>query len=115
MADLLDAARADGHGGEAPTLAAAVVRVATAFDHAVGDDPSSTDRGLALLSTVSLDPQGRRAVAALHSIVATQPTLVADVIAAGDRFRDAADGLDLDALTVERGDAALLPFTHRRE
>lgn len=112
VVDLLASARADGYG-TAPTLDAAVVRVATSFDHTVGIDPAATDRGLAVLSSVSLDPHGRRAAAALLALVATRPTLVAEAIAAGDRFRDAAEGLDLDTLVGETAGAALLPFTQR--
>jgi hypothetical protein len=113
VADLLHLARADGYGVDAPSLAAAVVRVAAAFDHAVANDPTATDRGLALLSAVSLDRFGRQAAGALLTLVATHPDLVADAVAAGDRFRHAADGLDLDAGVHEQQRGALLPFTHR--
>jgi hypothetical protein len=114
VADLLQTARADGHGSDAATLAAAVVRVAAAFDHAVGDDLTNLDRGIALVSTTSLDPIGRRAAAALLAVVATNPDLVPDAITAGARFREAADGLDLSAMVAEHGGADVLPFTHRR-
>jgi hypothetical protein len=109
VADLLQAARADGYGAPAPSLAAAAVRVATAFDHVVVDDPTAVDRGLALLSQLELDPHGRRAAAALLAVVATDPGIVERTIAAGERFRDAAEGLDLELA----GEAELLPFTHR--
>lgn len=114
VATLLDDARADGYGGDAPSLAAAVVRIATAFDHEVLDDPAAVNRGLALLSSVSLDPFGRRAAAALLTLVATDPGLVDEAVAAGARFRDAAEGLELETLVAEQAGAALLPFTHRR-
>jgi hypothetical protein len=109
VADLLQAARADGYGSAAPSLAAAVVRVATAFDHAVLDDPTAVDRGLALLSSVSLDRHGRHASGGLLTVVARDPGVVQRAIDAGERFRDAADGLDLQVA----GEAQLLPFTHR--
>lgn len=112
VADLVQSARADGHGAGSVSLAAAVVRVATAFDHAVLDDPAGVDRGLALVSSIALDPYGRRAAAALLTLVATRPHLIEDVIASGERFRAAADGLDLELVAV-RADADVLPFTHR--
>ncbi|MCU1483349.1 MAG: phosphohydrolase [Actinomycetia bacterium] len=112
VADLLQAARADGFPADAPSLDAAIIRVATTFDHVVLDDPTAVDRGLALLSTVSLHQNPRRAAAALLAVVATNPDLVVDVIAAGERFRDAADGLDLE-LVAAPTEAHLLPFTHR--
>jgi hypothetical protein len=90
------------------------VRVAATFDEFVGDDVDATDRGIALLSANARDPHSRRAAAALLELVATQPDLVANAIAAGDRFRDAAVGVDLEAVTARRGSAAeLLPFTRR--
>lgn len=110
VADLLASARADGYG-TSPTLEAAVIRVATSFDHTVGIDAGATDRGLAVLSSVSLDRHGRQAAGALLTLVATRPSLVDDAIAAGDRFRDAAVGLDLEPLVGDQADAALLPFT----
>jgi hypothetical protein len=113
VADLLEHARADGQA-RAPHLAAAVVRVATAFDHAVGDDPDAVDRGLTLLSTLHLDPFGRQAAAALLAAVATRPDLVLDALSAGARFRDAGAGLDLDDLVAEAAGADLLPFTTHR-
>jgi hypothetical protein len=114
VADLLEEARADGLGVDSGDLAAATIRIATAFDHAVGEEPGALDRSLALLSTLSLDPNGRRAAGALLTRVATHPQLVLDAIAAGARFRDAAAGLDLDLLVAEDVDAQLLPFTNRR-
>jgi hypothetical protein len=113
VADLLEEARADGIAS-APHLAAAVIRVATAFDHVVGDDPDAVDRGLALLSTLHLDRFGRRAAGSLLSAVATRPDLVLEAVTAGARFRDAAAGLDLDELVAETAGADLLPFTTRR-
>lgn len=115
VADLLEAARADGFGADSGDLAAATIRIATAFDHALGEDPEGVNRSLALLSAVALDTNGRRAAAALLARVATHPRLVDDAIAAGARFRDAADGLDLDLLIAEHPDAQLLPFTNRRD
>ncbi|MCU1379788.1 MAG: hypothetical protein JWN29_2771 [Acidimicrobiales bacterium] len=114
VADLLQSAPADGYGVASPTLAAAVVRVATAFDHAVADDPTATDRGLALVSVVSLDRFDRQAAGALLTLVATQPDLITGAVAAGDRFRQAAEGFDLERLADEHPNGALLPFTHRR-
>lgn len=114
VAELLESARADGHGVAADALDAAVVRIASAFDHGVGEDPAATDRALALLGSNVQDPQGRRAVSTLLGLVAVRPTLVTDAIAAADRFRYAADGLDLAALVTPPADGDVLPFTTRR-
>ena len=114
VADLLVAARADTLDAIAPTLEAAVVRVAATFDELVGDDADAADRGLALVSASARDAHSRRAAGALLELVATEESLVADAIAAGDRFREAAVGLDLESVTGGRGGAGeLLPFTRR--
>jgi hypothetical protein len=114
VADLIEAARAGSLDGPAPSLDAAVVRVASAFDEVVGDDEALADRGLALVSATAIDPHSRRAAAALLELVATRPTLVSDAIAAGARFRDAASGLDLDALVTSGAGGEILPFARRR-
>ena len=114
VADLLDAARADAIDASAPSIEAAIVRVAATFDEIVGDDAAATDRGLALVSAGARDPHSRRVAAALLELVATEADLVTSAIAAGDRFRDAAVGVDLQAVTSRRhGAAELLPFTRR--
>lgn len=114
IADLLESAAADALDAEAPTLDAAVVRIAATFDDLVGDDTAAADRGLALVSGAARDPHSRRVAAALLELVATDAGLVRDAIAAGDRFREAAVGLDLESLTAARGGAGeLLPFTRR--
>lgn len=114
IADLLGAAKADVLDAIAPSLEAAVVRVAATFDEIVGDDAVAADRGLSLVSSAARDPHSRRAAAALLELVATEEGLVRDAIAAGDRFREAAVGLDLEAITASRGGAGeLLPFARR--
>jgi hypothetical protein len=88
--------------------------VASTFDDIVGDDAAASDRGLALVSAAVRDPHSRRAAAALLELVATNVGLVPDAVAAGDRFREAAVGLDLESITSPKGGAAeLLPFTRR--
>lgn len=114
VADLIEAARAGSLDGPAPSLEAATVRVASAFDEVVGDDDTLADRGLALVTATAIDPHSRRVAAALLELVATRPTLVADAIAAGARFRDAASGLDLDALVTSGAGGEILPFARRR-
>jgi hypothetical protein len=114
VADLLADARADVLDADAPSIEAAVVRVAAVFDELVGDDLAAADRGVALVSGAARDPHSRRAAAALLDLAATRPTFVADAIAAGERFREAAVGLDLEAVTANRGGPGeLLPFTRR--
>ena len=115
VADLLESARADTLDAPAPTLEAAVVRVAATFDEIVGGDADMTDRGLALVSSAALDPHSRRAAGALLELVATRSTLVTDAVAAGDRFREAATGLDLESVAARRAGAGeLLPFARPR-
>ena len=114
VADLIEAARAGSLDGPAPSLEAAVVRVASAFDEVVCGDEALADRGLALVSATAIDPHSRRAAAALLELVATRPTLVADAIAAGARFSEAASGLDLDALVTSGAGGEILPFARRR-
>jgi hypothetical protein len=114
VAALVNGARAGALDGDAPTLEAAVVRVAMTFDEIVGDDPALADRGLALVTGTALDPHTRRAAAALLELGATRPQLVADAIASGDRFRDAASGLDLESLLAGSTGGDILPFARRR-
>lgn len=111
VADLLASANADSLDATAPSLEAAVVRVAAIFDELVGDDATGADQGLALVTASARDPHSRRAAAALLQLVATDDGLVPAAVAAGDRFRDAATGLELQAVTAGRGE--LLPFTRR--
>lgn len=115
VADLLESARADTLDAPAPTLEAAVVRVAATFDEIVSDDTEMADHGLALVSGAARDPHSRRAAGALLELVATRPTLVAEAVAAGDRFREAATGLDLESVAARRAGAGeLLPFARPR-
>jgi hypothetical protein len=114
VAALLESANADALDAQAHSLEAAVVRTAATFDEIVGEDPDGADRGLALVSGAARDPHSRRAAAALLELIATRDDLVRDAVAAGDHFRDAAVGLDLDAVTAARGGAGeLLPFARR--
>jgi hypothetical protein len=108
---LLEQACVDGDI-ESPTLEAGVVRVAAAFDHAVGADAGAADRGLALVGTIFGDRHGRRAAAALLTCAARDPELVASAIDAGARFSATNRHLDIDA-TVEPQAGELLPFIRR--
>ena len=113
VADLLESAEADTLDMTSPTLEAAIVRIASTFDEIVGGDADEADRGLALVSAAARDPHSRRTAAALLELVAGG-TIVRDAIAAGDQFREAAVGVDLESVTVGRRAAAeLLPFARR--
>jgi hypothetical protein len=112
VAHLVEVAEAGGRHGRAPTLEAAAVRVAVAFDAVVGDDPALTHHGISILTTAARDPHTRQATAALFQLVAGDPGFVPDAIAAGDRFRNAASGLELEQLVATGGE--VLPFTRRR-
>ncbi len=114
VAELIEAARAGTLDGEAPTLEAAVVRMATAFDELVGNDPRQADRALAVVAGHPRDPMSRRAAAGLLALVAADPGIVEDAVAAGARFTDAAAGLDLDELVAGSAAGELLPFGRRR-
>lgn len=109
---LVRRARAGSLAGAAQDLEAAVVRVATAFDQVVGENADMANQGLGSVTAAARDPHTRLATAALVELSATEPTLVPDAIAAGATFRQAASGLDLDALAPATGD--LLPFARRR-
>jgi hypothetical protein len=114
VADLLESANADTLDAEAPSLEAAVVRVAATFDEIVGGDAGEADRGLALVTAAARDPHSRRAAAALMELVARDASIVHAAIAAGDQFREAAIGVDLQSVTASRSAAAeLLPFARR--
>jgi hypothetical protein len=65
------------------------------------------------VSAAARDPYSRRTAAALLELVAGG-TIVRDAIAAGDQFREAAVGVDLESVTTTRRAAAeLLPFARR--
>ena len=113
IADLLAVANADALDSTMPTLEAAVVRLASTFDDIVGDDVEGADRGVALVSGAARDPHSRRVAAALLALFAADPALTRNAVAAGDRFREAAVGLDLDLVASARGIGEILPF-HRR-
>jgi len=114
IADSRRSARADVIDAVAPTLEAAVVRIASTFDDIVGTDHEAADRGLSLVSGAARDPHSRRVVAALLELVATGDGLVRTAIAAGEQFREAAVGLDLESVTGTRAGAGeLLPFARR--
>lgn len=112
VVELVRRARAGSLDGLAQDLECAVVRVATAFDQVVGDDLNMANQALGTVTAAAADHHTRLAAAALVELSATQPTLVADAIAAGDRFRDAASGLELDVPGPAPGE--LLPFVRRR-
>jgi len=97
-----------------PSLEAAVLRVAIAFDDLVGSDLSLTDRALAILASRPRDPHSRRAMAGLLALVAADPDIVSSAIEAGARFSEAAEGLDLEALVGAGGGGEVLPFSKRR-
>ncbi len=109
---LLRRARAGSLDGVAADLEAAVVRVASAFDQLVGEDLHMASQALGTITARAGDPHTRLAAAALVELSATEPALVSSAIAAGATFREAASGLDLDALSPAPGD--LLPFVRRR-
>lgn len=113
IADLLAVANADSLDSPMPSIEAAVVRLASTFDDLVGDDVDAADRGVALVSSAARDPHSRRVAAALLELFASDPALARNAVAAGDRFRDAAVGLDLDLVASGRGVGEVLPF-HRR-
>jgi hypothetical protein len=114
VVDLLAQSQADSLDAVSPSIEAAIVRIASTFDEIVGDDPAATDRGVALVSGNARDPHSRRVVGSLLELVATDEDLVQSAIAAGDRFREAAVGIDLEAVSAGRtSPAELLPFTRR--
>ena len=114
IAELIETARAGTLEGVCPTLDAAVIRVASAFDDLVGDDASRSDQALAIIASRPRDGHSRRVVAALFELMAADATVVHDAIEAGARFTEAADGLELEQLTRGPGGGELLPFARRR-
>jgi hypothetical protein len=115
VAALVASARVGCREHAPPTIDAAVVRVATTFDEVVGEDHTAVPRGLAVVSSTAHDRHSRRATAALLEVTASSPSLVADAIAGGDRFRRAASDLRLEDLLAEHGIGAdIVPFRRRR-
>jgi hypothetical protein len=112
VADLVQDAAGGGLDGEAPSLEAAVVRVAGSFDDVVGDDGQATSRGLAAVSAAAVGTHDRRAVAALLQATASTPDLVATAVACGARFAEAASGIDFGELVGAGG--TIIPFVRRR-
>ncbi len=112
VAELVEQACGGGLEGEAPSLEAAVVRVAGSFDDVVGDDAGATSRGLAALSAAAGGTHDRRAVAALLQATAAQPDLVPTAVASGARFSEAASGIDFGQLVGPGG--TIIPFVRRR-
>ena len=112
VADLVEQAAGGGLDGEAPTLEAAVVRVAGSFDDVVGDDGEATSRGLAAVSARAAGTHDRRAVAALLQATAARPDLVATAVGSGARFAEAASGIDFGELVGTGG--TIIPFVRRR-
>lgn len=95
----------------APDAETAIVRVAVAFDGIVGTDAALASRALGYVTATAVDPHTRLAGAALAELLATETDLVRAAIAAGDAFREAAAGVDLDTASGEIGE--LVPFTRR--
>ena len=112
VADLVEQACGGGLEGEAPSLEAAVVRVAGSFDDVVGEDAGATSRGLAALSAAAGGTHDRRAVAALLQATAARPDLVPTAVSSGARFSEAASGIDFGELVGSGG--TILPFVRRR-
>ena len=112
VADLVEQAAGGGLEGEAPSLEAAVVRVAGSFDDVVGDDGEATSRGLAAVSAAATGTHDRRAVAALLQATASRPELVTTAVASGARFAEAASGIDFGELVGTGG--TIIPFVRRR-
>jgi hypothetical protein len=112
VAALVEEAAGGGLLGEAPSLEAAVVRVAGSFDDVVGEDDEATSRGLAAVSAAAGGTHDRRAVAALLQATAARPDLVRIAVACGARFSEAASGLDFGELVSSGG--TIIPFVRRR-
>jgi hypothetical protein len=112
VADLVQQAAGGGLDGEAPSLEAAVVRVAGSFDDVVRDDDEATSRGLAAVSAAAAGTYDRRAVAALLQATASRPDLVPTAVASGARFAEAASGIDFGELVGAGG--TIIPFVRRR-
>jgi hypothetical protein len=109
---LLAAARC-GTAERCPSIDAAIVRVATSFDEVVGDEAERAEQGLAHVVHDATDRYRRRATAALVQLNAQQPSMVADAVASGDRFRQAASGVDFADVLAHRG-GDVVPFARRR-
>ena len=100
VALLLQDARAGASDAPATGIDAAIVRVASDFDELVGDDPESLHRGLAAISGWATEPSQRSVAAALLALAADDPDLVTTMAARAQRFRAAAVGVDLRAVTA---------------
>ncbi|MDQ3148088.1 MAG: hypothetical protein M3R01_14365, partial [Actinomycetota bacterium] len=114
VAELIELSRVGALGHPSPSLEAAVVRVATAFDEVVGEDETAVPRGLAVVSSMAHDANTRRAAAALLEVAAGSGAIVSDAIAVGARFRTAASDLELEDLLTQGMGADVVPFVRRR-
>lgn len=97
---LLQDARVGAAEAPAAGIDAAIVRVASDFDELVGDDPRALGRSLAAISGWATDPAARTVAAALLELAAEDPDLVTTMAARAERFRAAAVGVDLHAVTA---------------
>ncbi|MBV8161538.1 MAG: hypothetical protein JO265_11500 [Acidimicrobiia bacterium] len=78
------------HAPEVSSRESAVVRIATAFDHLVGEDPARALGALQLLIFREHDPFGAAAVVTLEQVLAEDPAVICRAIASGAPFTEAA-------------------------
>jgi len=78
------------HGGEIVSREAAVVRIATGFDHLVLDDPARAFGALQLVNFHQKDTYGAAAALVLRQILEEDPSVVDRAIASGAPLTEAA-------------------------
>jgi HD domain-containing protein len=88
IGDLVEAVQASSLGsGE---LDAAIVRVASGYDHLVRDDPLRARGALEIIAFRHAEEAERHVVAALRELVATEPGFIIEAIACGAPLTEAA-------------------------
>jgi hypothetical protein len=78
------------HADKVTNREAAVLRIATAFDHLVGEDPARALGALQLINFAQKDAYGAAAALVLERIVEEDPTVVQRAIASGAPLTEAA-------------------------
>jgi hypothetical protein len=93
VADLVEAV--ENQSADGSSLGAAIVRIASRFDDAVGEDPRRARGALEIVAGSTHDAAGREVVSALRRRLLVHPEVVDDAILAGSPVSEAAAAADL--------------------
>jgi hypothetical protein len=93
VADLVEAV--ENLSAEGASIGAAIVRIASRFDDAVGEDPQRARGALEVVSASTQDAAGREVLSGLRRRLLVHPEVVDDAILAGSPVSEAAAAADL--------------------